>query len=482
MIRDLRWTTLAETFSRVASFVTVPLIANSLIPAKYGIYKGIFLFITIALVMKDIFGVKYTTQKYVPEASEAETRSVVSAAVLLTILILMFTTLLIGAAISLELVSILSVDVQEFAENHFVLLLLLLVTNPLSGLGFILQQSVDLFKSYSGVKAVREGLFLLAILSLYYVGGLTLSAALLSYLAANTVSIVLSGIVLSEYLFSKPDFSLFIRKLLDISLPLAPRAIIKKITENGPDAIILAAFSTSIYGNWTIIFVFVTLFTTLSQPFSKLFLPKLSQRLADNKPLDPIILKYYRTIGILVAPAVIGGWVMGPKLILQLFGQEYLYSTAVVGVLITAFGLQVMNTPSGYFFIATNNSGYETYTRLLGGTVKLTLTVLGAYLYQSLLLIAIGFLLEQVAIASVSLTYQSKWIDIPVPTPTQLLKLGAALSLMTWLVVALTSVYSSASYSVVVILLGAITYFAVLTLTGFFTEDDLSMVKKFTGV
>lgn len=482
MIRDLRWTSLAETLSRVASFATIPLITNSLIPARYGVYKGIFLFITIALVIQDISGVKYTAQKYVPEASDTETRSVVSAAVLSTILILTVATLLSGAAISVELVTILSTDVQEFAENHLVLLSLLLVTNPLSRVGYILQQSVDLFKSYSGVKAVREGLFLVAILALYYMGELTLSAALSSYLAANTVSIVLSGIVLSEYLLSKPDFSLFIEKLVEISLPLAPRAIMKKITENGPDAIILAAFSTSIYGKWAIIFIFVTVFTTLSQPFSKLFLPKLSQRLADDKPLDPIVLKYYRTIGILVAPAVIGGWIMGPKLILQIFGQEYLYSTAVVGVLLTAFGLQVMNTPSGYFFIATNNSAYETYNRLLGGTVKLTLTLLGAFLYQSLLLIAFGFLLEQVAIATVSLTYQSNWIDIPVPTPTQLLKLGAALSLMTSLVVALTSVYSSAGYSVVVIFLAAITYFAVLTLTGFFTEDDFNMVKKFAGV
>lgn len=482
MLRDLRLVTIAETFSRVASFVTVPILTRALLPAEYGLYKSSLLLFSLLLMTRGLLSLGIILEKRLPEISQRRQRRLITASALTLGCILVLTLLALWLAVELSLVRLLSPSLQTFVESNFLLVGTVLVSTPLYRFGRTALRGMNEFAYFSVLTISRETFFLIAIVALFLTGSLSVNTVLVLLLLANGTAIIGQVVLFRDWLKSAPDFGALSAQVQDISIPLAPRIVFKKARDIVPDAVVLSVFGTGVFGQWSLLFIFVSAFSLVTRPISKVLLPKLSSRLSSGDPIDGIVHRYYRLLGILILPAVVGGWLLGPVLIQEVFGEKYYYGFLVTAVLITTFGVQSFNTLSGRFFIATNKSIYETYTQVLSAGVLLSVAAIGAYLLDSLAVVAVALFLEQVGILSFSLWYQSQYVSIHPPSTKVITKMLAGLSALTTVVWLTYPFIDSLFWVLSVVLLGALVYFAVLYLTGFFTEDDFDLLTRFISV
>lgn len=480
MLRELRSVSIAETFSRIASFITVPLLTKSLIPAKYGLYKSILLALSLVLILPGLANLEFLIQKYLPEKQRGQ-KGVLSAASIVFFATVCLSTIVLFFLTILGVFSLISPQIQSFASQNKYLVVLLILTLPIYRFMTTIHRSLLKFRLYSIVKFIREFIFLTSIFVLFSTDILTVELAILSIVTANIIGMLASIPSISKEL-ATPDFNEFKRQFTRVSLPLVPRVIIKKISASGPDVIVLAAFGTGIFGKWSVIFVFATVMSMLSQPFSQVLLPKLSERFKQNEPFDPIITRYYRVLIILVMPAIIGGWMIGPNIIRELFGEEYLLSKTIVGILIISFGIQVINTLSGYFFVATDRSKYQIYHQSLGGVIRLTFAAIGALLLESLTVIAIGFVIEQVSKTSFAVWYQSKWVNFSTPGYHTIIKLVIPLCALSAFAFISREYIFNISSMLLIVSSNALVYFTTLHFTGFVSQKDKQILRRFVGL
>lgn len=482
MLRDLRLVTIAETFSRVVSFVTVPLLTRALMPADYGLYKSTLLLFSVLLMTRGLLSPGLILEKRLPEISQWRQRQLVAASALALGCVLMLTVLALWLAVELSLVTLLSPSLQRFVEGHFLLVCVTLLSTPLYRFGQTALRGMDEFTYFSALTVGREAVFLVAVVGLFLTGTLTVVTVVMFLLLANSAAIIGEITLLRRWFIAIPDFAALATQIRTISIPLAPRILFKKARDIVPDAVVLSVFGAGIFGQWSLLFIFVSAFSLVTRPLSKILLPKLSGRLSRDEPIEGIVHRYYRLLGILIVPAIVGGWLLGPVLIQEVFGEKYYYGLAVTAVLITSFGIQSFNTLSGRFFIATNRSIYETYTQVFSAGILLSVAAVGAYLANSLVVVGFAFLLEQTAILAFSLWYQSQYVSTPslsIKEVTKMMTALAALGSIVWLT---RPLISDTFLAVGVVLLGAFVYFATLYVTGFFTDDDLDLFNRFITV
>lgn len=482
MLRDLRLVTIAETFSRVASFVTIPLLTRALLPSEYGLYKSTLLLFSLLLMIRGLLSLGLVIEKRLPEIPQRRQYSLISASVITLVCVLILTLLGFWIIVELSLVAFLSPNLQTFVESHYVLVCFTLTSTPFYRLGLTALRGMDEFGFFSAFTIGREGFFLIAIFGLFLTENINVVTILVMLLLANSVAFTVQVLLFRGWFVSKPDFDALSSQFREISLPLAPRIVFKKARDTVPDAIVLSVFGTGIFGQWSLLFIFVTAFSLVTSPISKVLLPKLSARLSNDQPLDGIVHRYYRLLGILIVPAVIGGWLIGPPLIREIFGQDYYYGFPVTAILITTFGIQSFNTLSGRFFIATDKSIYETYTQMFSAGVLLPIAATGAYIANSLNIVALAFLLEQSMILSFSLLYQSRFVTLSPPSIGVITRILTALAALSGFVLLTRPLINNSVHAVGIILLGGGIYFATLYSSGFFTEDDISIFRRFIGV
>ncbi|MFB6198745.1 MAG: oligosaccharide flippase family protein, partial [Halobacteriaceae archaeon] len=216
----------------------------------------------------------------------------------------------------------------------------------------------------------------------------------------------------------------------------------------------------------------------LHKPFNHVLLPELSQRLAEDKPVADVLQKFYRYISILVIPVGIGAWIIGPDLIAYVFGAEYVLSRPVIGLLVTAIAVRTINKPAGFFFIATENSRFETYAIGIRTVIRFALLFAGA-LTHSLTLVAMGYLLEHVVSLGFSIWFQRKYVTFSWPDATSVSKFIVANGAMVAVVLSISSRISGFITTLTLVFLGGIVYFASLYATGFLTRSDKKMVTVF---
>lgn len=482
MLRDLRLVTIAETFSRVASFVTIPLITRALLPTEYGLYRSTLLLISLLLMIRGLLSLGLIIEKRLPEIPQRQQHRLISASVVTLVCVLILTLFGLWVVVKLSLVTFLSPSLQAFIESNFVLVCFTLVSTPFYRIGLTALRGMNEFAYFSVFTIGREGFFLVAVMGLFFTDTINVVTILVLLLLANSITFTVQVLLFQDWFVSKPDFDALSSQLREISLPLAPRIVFKKARDTVPDAVVLSVFGTGIFGQWSLLFIFVTAFSLVTRPISKLLLPKLSARLSNEQPIEGIVHRYYRLLGILIVPAVIGGWLMGPLLIREIFGLDYYYGFSVTAILITAFGIQSFNTLSGRFFIATDKSIYETLTQFVSAGILLSIAAIGAYIAHSLIVVAMAFLLEQSAILAFSLLYQSQFVSLPAPSIGGITKIMTALTTLSGFVLLTRPLINNFVHAVGIVLLGGGVYFATLYASGFFTEDDISIFRRFIDV
>jgi len=481
MLRDLRWVSVAEIFSRLASIVTVPLLTRALVPAEYGIYRAVFFALSVFFLVYGIASFETLLAKRLPEIERPEQAGLIAATALGLAALLGAAWLLLAVAVRLSLVAVVSPPLQSFLRANGLLVAGLFLALPLFRLVLAVCRGIDRFGRYSATKLVREGSFLAAVVWLFATGGLTVQTALLAMLGATGGALLVGVASVRTHLLAPPDVAALGEQFRAVSLPLVPKTVLKKVSGVVPDMVVLGAFGPPVFAAWSVLFAFNSAFQLVSGPFSQLLLPKISERRADGRALDPVVTRYYRLMGVVVAPAVVGGWLLGPEIVRQVFGASYFYGPAVTGVLITSIGVQTVNALSGDFFVGTGKSVYDTYSNGLYAAVLLGAVAAGG-LVGSLLVVVVGHLLANATSLAFSLWYQRSVVDLAPPSAVSLLQLAGSLLAMAGVVVAAEGLIGGIPTVLGVVCLGAVTYFATLHLLGFVSEDDVSLVRRFVGI
>lgn len=482
MLANLRWASLAETTSRLASLVTVPLITHSLVPSQYGIFKSILLVISGLLILDGLANLDFLVQRHLPSRNDEGRANTITSSVLLFGGLIIVTGGLFTLVLHAKLLNYLSPSLQSVAAANYLVIIGLIASRPTYRFGLSIHRGIGHFRSYSLFTVFRELIFLSLIVGMFVYDAMTLKRVVYAVLFADLVTLVGTTYSVSGYLITNPDFGDFLARFRQTSLPLAPRVVLKKLKETVPDATLLAVFGASVFGQWVVIFTFATAFSFLSRPLSETLLPEISERLDEERPVDQLMSRYYRTLGVLVAPAIIGGWLVGPDAVSEVFGDRYRLSSIIIGLLVASFGLRTLNTLSGHFFIATDRSSYESINQSLLAFFRISFALVGAFVFHSLIVVALGFVLEQIASLAFALWYQSKWFDFSLPRPTTSGQIGVGLLILTFVVVGLRPFVNGLGSLLVVVIVGAISYFISLFVAGFFDKEEFAIIKRFIRV
>jgi O-antigen/teichoic acid export membrane protein len=481
MFRDLRWVSLAEAFSRVVSVVTVPLLTRALVPADYGLYKSVITAFSLLLLFEGTLNLDTLLQKRVPERDDSGP-SLVLAAGLLSVVVLVFAIGLLAVATMNNVFAIFSPAVQRFITDNFAIVALLMGLTAFHRLGFSALRAVEAFVGYAAIRVSREVIVLLSVITGFLLGALTVQLVMLIYIIANAAVVVAVLVALRERLSSLPDTQDLGTQLRSVSIPLAPKPLLKQAQSRVPDLLVLTAFSTAVFGRWVVVFGLAGLIAVFNKPVSQLLLPKLSGRLDRGEPVDAIVLTYYRVMLLLALPTAAGGVLIGPQIIRYAFGAAYVPPGVVVAVLLTGFAVKPVAALSGYFYIATGRSDLESLNSVIGTGIYLGGATIGALILDSLVVIAVTFTLQYVVRLAIALAYQRHYVNFSIPTFTTCVSVGLALLIMSGVVSIIEGRIGSFPMLIGVVVTGTVVYFAVLCASGFFSSRDIILIRRFIGM
>ncbi|MUV88795.1 oligosaccharide flippase family protein [Halapricum sp. CBA1109] len=480
MLQDLRRVSVAETVARGASFVTVPLLTRALTPSSFGLYRSVFVVSSLVLTIRGILNLSTLVEKRLPEMTADDQASLVAAA-----------AATLGAFVGLSVLVVVAVSVSgvfdwvapgifEFIRSNVLVVCLFVATTALYQFGLTLSKSLDRFDLYSGAVLVSEVVFLLAVVGLFFTSLLTAPVALGLYVVARGLSIAILLWRLSSVLFARPDFRGLWSSARAISLPLAPQTVVKQAQGKVPDAVVISAFGTAVFGGWSVLFTFSTVFQLFSRPFSTMLLPKLSKRLDEGEGIDNLLTRYYRFATVLVVPMVVGGSLLGTQIVGAVFGPQYRLSELTTATFLIAFGLQTLAVPASPVFVARDDALLDTLTYTVASGLLLGTVALGA-LFGSITLVAAGYAVQQCTILVVGLWYQTRYVTSDLPTPSGVVRFGIPAVAMTGFVLTVEQFAQGLLSVVVVVSASATLYFGALYGTGVVSKQDIALVRRFVG-
>lgn len=483
MLRDLRWVTVAETVTRLSSFVTVPILTNALLPARYGLYKSVFVAAGVVLIGQRLFGIGYLVQKRLPEIdADSARQSLVSAVLVAQLSLVVFALACLYGASELSLLSLASAKLQTVVSTNFALVVVLVLAKGFyQGLLPVLQ-GLEAFTAYSVFKLTRELVILAAVVALSATGGLTVVTAIAAFALTETGVVLLCAVRLRSALSSRPDFRALWEQFTNISLSLVPRAVTKVVGGRLPEVLVLAYLGEAVFASWTVVLALANVFQLFSKPFSQMLIPEISDRVNDGRPLDTLVEKFYKTMLLVCVPLVVGGTLVGTDLIRYFFGKEYGLPTATVAVFFIAFGIQTVDSLGGNLFIGTGETGRETVRFVTSMTVRLAFVVVGTVVFESLLVIGVGYVLENLVRFVVSVRYQRTLVSLPTLSPRDVTAYVAVLGVMGVVVASADPYVTDLLTTVAVVLVGAVTYFLGILLSGLLSDDDLRLLRRLVGV
>ncbi|EMA18464.1 lipopolysaccharide biosynthesis protein [Haloarcula argentinensis] len=481
-IRDLRWVSFAEVFSQIASFVTVPLLTRALIPSEYGLYRSAFVVVSLLTFVRGVANLQPLLLDQLPRLERQRQRSLTVAITVCTIALIAISLVGLVLLTELGLLNEVSSRLQEFVAANIWLAMLLVASKSLYQYGLTVCKGLDEFAMYSGIKFLYEITFLGALVALVTVGQLTIVTAISAYAGASMLAVAIIIVTVHDELNAKPDFETLIQEYHRISAPLIPRSLVKKAKDITPRFLIISAFGVGTFGSWSVVFTLAMSFRLLSRPFSQILLPKISKALSEGQSLDGLVYQYYRAMGTLIFPAVVGGWLLGAEVIQHVFGAEYVLADAVIWLLLAGFGVQSLNAITGSVYVATDRSDLATYTQILSAVGLLSLVLLGAFFFDSLIIVSAGYLAENLIALTISLKYQSTIIELPRPNFATVWKLCFSLAVMVVAVGLVEPWIAGVPTTFGAVALGAATYFVALYATGFVREQEWELIRQFVSV
>jgi O-antigen/teichoic acid export membrane protein len=482
MIEDLRLVSVSEVVSRISSLLVIPLLTRELQPDGFGIYKSAFLVVSLFLLVHGFLSLEQIVLKHLPERAKND-----QAPLIVAVFVVMYSVLVFGLAIlffasGTELFRTHFPEITPWLLEHRPLIAFLFFLIPTFQFTLTLARSLDRFSLFSLAKSVREVLFTVVIAGLFFSTTITPQMALATYGGMTAAGTCILFVGLRDKLSVTADFSGLWTQIREIAVPLLPNRLMKKFGGQVPDIIILSVFGLSTFASWSVLFTFSSLFSLIRQPLTNVLNPKINQRFADDRPIDEYLYQYYRVTVVIAVPATIGGALLGTEIIRYVFGTEYILSQILVAVVLASLSVQVIDALGGTIFVASGKAIYATYTRIISTTLLLVVVAFGAFVLDSLVVVAMAYLLQNLCTLGLDLLYQSTIVDFTTPSPGVVVRLLGSFAVLATVVFVTRPMVTDIVSLVGVVVLGATAYFLSLYVSGFVRSSDIQLVKRLIGV
>ena len=473
--RDIQWVTIGQLVSRLASVITVPILTNELAPENYGIYRTGLLLLAV-FTLAGYLNIKTIPRKRLPEISDSKKGGIISAVIILVLILLL---------LSYSIVWILSVNriiepylgrITTMIINNQELFFILFLSNSLYNIILSVISGLDKFRQYTLLSMVVEMGTLALVVSFSYFDIIGVITVLWILSLTKLYGVIVGVTIHRSLIFSTPDFSELISLLNEISLPLVPQSILKKLDNSLPQVLIVWTMGAPAFAIWSVTMAFQQAFLIIGRSFSRTLLPKLSSIKEDEETFRNVIKSYYKFMVSIITPGILGGWVVGKELIIHIFGSGYFENVLFVGLIISGIGLQTIATLCSHFFITMNESQLESYTWIASSVVYLLIAGVGSLLYQSLVVIALGFALSRFTRLAISIWYQNKFVDISTPDRVLVGKLLFSLVILVITTAMMKMLIEGIITAVLIVGIEAVIYFSLLYLTGYYNREDLQLV------
>jgi O-antigen/teichoic acid export membrane protein len=482
MIEDLRLTSIAEVVSRISSLLVIPLLTRELQPDGFGIYKSAFLVVSLFLLVRGFLSLEQIVLKHLPERSETDQAPLIVAAFAVMYGILVFGLGVLFFVSGTELFRTHFPEITPWLLDHRPLIALLFFLVPTFQFTLTLARSIDRFSLFSLAKSVREVLFTVTIAGLFFSTTITPQMAIATYVGMTAVATCILFVGLRDKISVEADFAGFWTQIREIAVPLLPNRLMKKFGGQVPDIIILSTFGLRTFASWSVLFTFSSLFSLVRQPLTNVLNPKINQRFANDRDIDEYLHQYYRVTVVISVPAIIGGGLLGTEIIRYVFGAEYILSRILVVIILASLSVQVIDALGGTIFVASGKAIYATYTRIISTTLLLVVVALGAFVFDSLVVVAMAYLLQNLCTLGLDLLYQSTIVDFISPDVGAVVRLLGSFAVLATVVFVTRPMVTDVVSLVGVVVLGATTYFLSLYVSGFVRSSDIRLVKRLIGV
>ncbi|WP_336326812.1 lipopolysaccharide biosynthesis protein [Halovenus sp. HT40] len=475
MIQDIRSVAVAEVISRAVSIITIPLLTRLLIPTEYGVYRSLLLAIGI-LSLHGYLNLHTIVRKRLSQVSHPESQHLITT-VLITVIVLLGLAagaIIVGSDAGIEIIPTAS---KDFINNNQILVFFLVISYPSYSVGLAILTGIQRFTAYAIIKSGTEILMLLSLLLLAFINNISIPAVVSVLAVLRTLSSFIIISLISDELSLSFTFSPLIQQIQSISIPLLPRVLIKRAETIGPDVVILTIFGPATYAAWSILFTFDRVFQLIARPPKLILLPKLSEKVTQNEEVGRVLEQFYLLSSVLVLPIIVGGWLIGDKMVNFIFGSGYTLGKYTTAVVISAFGISVLTTSATQYYIANDDSRYETISGIAGGIIYGLLLFTGIYL-QNITIIGLGLVGSWLVRLIIGIEYQNRKSNMRFPSPVKIVKLGVALGMMSIAVLATQEYISSVPHLILVIAGGGSGYFIALFLLGFFRPQEITQLYR----
>ena len=248
------------------------------------------------------------------------------------------------------------------------------------------------------IKALRTILLLAAIFYLI-INGYGLIASSLAFLLTEIIILLISALV-TYYKFVKAHFELdykFSRDLIKESFSFFLSVIFTTFYMYINQIMISKFYSTTEVGVYSVAANIVIMLIFIPQMYGNSIYPVLSRFYVSSKKSLKFAyeksLKYMIIIGL---PIALGIYILAEKIILFLYGEEYLESAIVLSILCGYLFLKFLNPMTGYALMAINRQGSRLFSQGLSALLNIILNLILIPVY-GLVGAAIATLITEIA-------------------------------------------------------------------------------------
>jgi len=305
-------------------------------------------------------------------------------------------------------------------------------------------------------------------------GNLNLVNLALATLGASILGLVIAYIILKKKITNVYlEFDLLFWKSIIIqSLPFALTGLFSLINFK-IDQVILSFMTTdAIVGWYSAAYKIIDMLAILPSILLTALYPVLSRYYQESK----VLLKKsfhlaLRAVIILCIPIVIGVFLLADKIIIILYGQDYLNSIGVLKILIFISLISFVNTP---LFVTLNAIGKQKITMINTAFTALVNIVMNIILIPlwSLKGAALATIIAEITFFALS-SYQLKKEGLPLGIINKALKPIIAGIIMGVVVLLLSNLSLF-----IIVPISAVIYFGILILLREFSKEDVGLIKK----
>ncbi|OPX18110.1 hypothetical protein BXT86_02890 [candidate division WOR-3 bacterium 4484_100] len=336
-------------------------------------------------------------------------------------------------------------------------------------LEFVFQGREDM--EYIGIgRVIQYGVYL-ALLFLFVKKGQDILMVPISFLVGySVIAVFLIFIFLVRYgpiRFSFRDW----RLLLSMAIPVGLATVLNQVSLNLPVIILGIFHSKSEVGAFSAGLKIIMVLLIIERVLYFIFFPIVARQYRHSpEKLHQSFTFILRIIFSLTVPILVGGLVLGPRMIVAIYGQGFVQAVNIFSIMLFYFFLSPLNTIFGYGLVAFDKEKRFLRVIVISSAVNfLLLFILGIYYRAS----GTAFALVVGEIVGVSLMYYEikKFVRVSIFGPiVRPVIVAGLMSIILYLLYELNLIF--------LIVLGIFIYGAVFYFFGGITRNQLEVFKK----